>query len=169
MITTTRRWFLVNRLNRLTKVTLRNGYNVSQTKDIVAQVQRMSDDASKNLSGMSVLVFYLNGVPTQTVVGVEPTLWKSWTNGTYPRELKSLTEIRSNIHKDLAFTPSGKKNVVNHKLGAHLFLYVKSKRMDVCFELAKKFIFALGNNVETSTQTNGFKYMDGRDLTGLVL
>jgi hypothetical protein len=56
--------------------------------------------------------------------------------------------------------------------GGELILLVKSKRADVCYEVSKKVLQALGpHNVASSDYTQGFGYMGqppygGRDLTG---
>lgn len=45
---------------------------------------------------------------------------------------------------------------------------VKSNRPDFCFELTKLIIFEFGNNIAQSFQYSGFRYMDGRDLSGFI-
>lgn len=52
--------------------------------------------------------------------------------------------------------------------GGDLFVHIQSQRADLCFALAFAFIGPIASQVEVMDERTGFKYMDGRDLTGFV-
>jgi len=52
--------------------------------------------------------------------------------------------------------------------GGDVLLHVTSKRPDLNFELAQQLRCALGDRVVVFDEVHGFKYRDGRDLTGFI-
>jgi putative iron-dependent peroxidase len=49
-----------------------------------------------------------------------------------------------------------------------ILFHIRSKRMDLCFELATQIMSRLGNAVSTVDEVHGFTYFDDRDLIGFV-
>jgi porphyrinogen peroxidase len=49
-----------------------------------------------------------------------------------------------------------------------ILFHIRSKRMDLCFELATQIMARLGGAVSTADEVHGFKYFDDRDLIGFV-
>lgn len=51
---------------------------------------------------------------------------------------------------------------------ADLFLHIRAERVDLCFELARRWVAELGQAVQVVEEIHGFRYLDSRDLTGFV-
>jgi putative iron-dependent peroxidase len=49
-----------------------------------------------------------------------------------------------------------------------LLFHIRSKRMDLCFELATQIMARLGDAVSPADEVHGFRYFDDRDLLGFV-
>src|SRR5271167_4420634 len=49
-----------------------------------------------------------------------------------------------------------------------LFFHIRSKRMDLCFEMATQIIARIGDAVTPADEVHGFRYFDDRDLIGFV-
>jgi porphyrinogen peroxidase len=49
-----------------------------------------------------------------------------------------------------------------------LFFHIRSKRMDLCFELATQIMDRIGSAVTPQDEVHGFRYFDDRDLIGFV-
>jgi porphyrinogen peroxidase len=71
-----------------------------------------------------------------------------------PKDLHPFHEIRGQHH-----APATPGDILFH---------IRSKRMDMCFELAKQIMSRLGGAVSTVDEVHGFKYFDDRDLIGFV-
>ena len=52
--------------------------------------------------------------------------------------------------------------------GGDLLLHVAATRIDVCFEIAYAVRRELGGAAEVLEEVHGFRYLDGRDLTGFI-
>jgi len=52
--------------------------------------------------------------------------------------------------------------------GGDILLHIISKRVDLNFELAARIIAELGDAVQVMDDVAGFRYLDGRDLTGFI-
>ncbi|MDX3809649.1 Dyp-type peroxidase [Bosea thiooxidans] len=81
--------------------------------------------------------------------------WDRLFDGPRPKELHPFREIRG-VHHAPA-TP-----------GDILFHIRATKRMDLCFELAKEIMARLDGAVTTVDEVHGFNYFDDRDLIGFV-
>jgi hypothetical protein len=63
--------------------------------------------------------------------------------------------------------PFPKENLCFPPWEAQILLYVKGQRIDECYEVARLVIKGIGKeNISKIEETHGFKYLDGRDLTG---
>jgi putative iron-dependent peroxidase len=71
-----------------------------------------------------------------------------------PKDLHPFREIRGQHH-----APATPGDILFH---------IRSKRMDLCFELATQIMSRLGGAVSTVDEVHGFKYFDDRDLIGFV-
>jgi len=49
-----------------------------------------------------------------------------------------------------------------------LLFHIRSKRMDLCFELATQIMARIGDAVSPADEVHGFRYFDDRDLIGFV-
>jgi putative iron-dependent peroxidase len=80
--------------------------------------------------------------------------WDRLFGAPKPKELHPFREIRGRHHA--VATP------------ADILFHIRSKRMDLCFELATQIMARLGGAVSTADEIHGFKYFDDRDLIGFV-
>jgi porphyrinogen peroxidase len=71
-----------------------------------------------------------------------------------PKELHPFREIHG--RHDAVATPGD------------ILFHIRSKRMDLCFELAAQIMSRLGGAVSVTDEVHGFKYFDDRDLIGFV-
>jgi porphyrinogen peroxidase len=71
-----------------------------------------------------------------------------------PKDLHPFHEIRGQHH-----APATPGDILFH---------IRSKRMDMCFELATQIMSRLGGAVSMVDEVHGFKYFDDRDLIGFV-
>jgi putative iron-dependent peroxidase len=81
--------------------------------------------------------------------------WDRLFDGPRPKELHPFQEIRG-VHHAVS-TP-----------GDILFHIRASKRMDLCFELARQIMIRLGGAATAVDEVHGFNYFDDRDLIGFV-
>ena len=81
--------------------------------------------------------------------------WDRLFDGPRPQELHPFQEIRG-VHHAVS-TP-----------GDILFHIRATRRMDLCFELAKEIMARLDGAVTTVDEVHGFNYFDDRDLIGFV-
>ena len=89
------------------------------------------------------------------VVGFGSDAWDRLFGGTRPAELHVFREIRSGARH--AVSTSG-----------DLLFHIRSKRMDLSFELATQIMARLGSAVSPVDEVQGFRYFDERDLLGFV-
>ena len=81
--------------------------------------------------------------------------WDRLFDGSRPQELHPFREIRG-VHHAVS-TP-----------GDILFHIRATKRMDLCFELARQIMIRLDGAVTAVDEVHGFNYFDDRDLIGFV-
>lgn len=89
------------------------------------------------------------------VMGFGSEAWDRLFGSPRPAELHPFREIRAGSRHAVA-TPGD------------LLFHIRSKRMDLCFELAKQIMTRLGDAVSPVDEVHGFKYFDDRDLIGFV-
>ncbi|MER5708693.1 MULTISPECIES: Dyp-type peroxidase [unclassified Streptomyces] len=89
------------------------------------------------------------------VVGVGSDAWDRLVGGPRPRELHPFPPLRGPRHRAPA-TPGD------------LLFHLRSRRMDLCFELARLILDRLGGAVTVVDEVHGFTYFDERDLLGFV-
>ena len=89
------------------------------------------------------------------VMGFGSQAWDRLFDGPRPKELHPFREIRG-VHHAVA-TP-----------GDILFHIRATKRMDLCFELARQIMLRLDGAVTAVDEVHGFNYFDDRDLIGFV-
>jgi putative iron-dependent peroxidase len=89
------------------------------------------------------------------IMGIGSDAWDGLFGLTRPVELRKFQEIRA-----------GKRHAVSTP--GDLFFHIRSKRMDLCFELETQIMTRLGGAVSTQDEVHGFRYFDDRDLIGFV-
>jgi putative iron-dependent peroxidase len=89
------------------------------------------------------------------VAGIGSDLWDRLFDGPRPADLHRFREIVGVRHTAVA-------------TAGDLLFHVRSRRMDLCFELAAQLMKRLGDAVDVVDETHGFKYFDERDLLGFV-
>jgi porphyrinogen peroxidase len=89
------------------------------------------------------------------VLGFGPCAWDQLFGPPRPANLHPFREIRA-----------GKRQAVSTP--GDLLFHIRSKRMDLCFELATQIMARLGDAVSPVDEVQGFNYFDDRDLIGFV-
>jgi putative iron-dependent peroxidase len=88
-------------------------------------------------------------------VGIGSSAWDRLRWPKRPKELKNFAEIRGSVHTAVA-TPGD------------LLFHIRAERADMCFELERLILDALGDAVSVADEVQGFRYFDARDLLGFV-
>lgn len=89
------------------------------------------------------------------IAAIGSALWDRLDSSSRPAELKPFSPIEGPAHKAPA-TPGD------------LLFHIRAERDDLCFELGKLLLDALGDAVRVVDETRGFRYFDARDLLGFV-
>ena len=89
------------------------------------------------------------------IMGIGADAWDRLFGTPRPAELHPFREFRAGTRHAVA-TPGD------------LLFHIRSKRMDLCFELAMHIMERLGGAVSTADEVHGFRYVDNRDLLGFV-
>ena len=89
------------------------------------------------------------------VMGFGAEVWGRLFGRPLPVELHPFREIRS-----------GERHAVSTP--GDLLFHIRSKRMDLSFELAVQIMARIGDAVSTVDEVQGFRYFDDRDLMGFV-
>lgn len=88
-------------------------------------------------------------------VAIGSAAWDRFGQPRRPAQLRPFVEIRGPAHTAVA-TP-----------GDVLF-HIRADRADMCFELERLILDALGDAVTVADEVHGFRYFDSRDLLGFV-
>src|SRR3984957_156358 len=88
-------------------------------------------------------------------VGIGSDAWDRLGQSKKPKQLHRFAEIRGAAHTAVA-TPGD------------LLFHIRSERVDMCFELERLVLDALGDAVTVADEVQGFRYFDARDLFGFV-
>jgi porphyrinogen peroxidase len=89
------------------------------------------------------------------VMGIGSDAWDRLFGQPRPAQLHPFREIKAGPRHAVA-TPGD------------LIFHIRSKRMDLCFELATQIMAQLGAAVSPVDEVHGFRYFDDRDLIGFV-
>jgi porphyrinogen peroxidase len=89
------------------------------------------------------------------VIGVGSEAWDRLFGEPRPAELHPFREFRAGARHAIA-TPGD------------LLFHIRSKRMDLCFEMAAQIMTKLAGAVTAVDEVHGFRYFDDRDLLGFV-
>jgi porphyrinogen peroxidase len=89
------------------------------------------------------------------VMGIGSDAWDRLFGQPRPAELHPFREIKAGPRHAVA-TPGD------------LLFHIRSKRMDLCFEMATQIMTRLGGAVSPVDEVHGFRYFDDRDLIGFV-
>ncbi|MFD9031349.1 Dyp-type peroxidase [Streptomyces sp. NPDC059567] len=113
-------------------------------------------DALAGLAGLTRSVAFRSPDTVLTcVAGIGSMAWDRLVGGPRPRELHPFTPLTGPRHR----APSTPGDLLFH---------VRGRRMDLCFELARLIVDALGAAVTVVDEVHGFAYFDERDLLGFV-
>ena len=88
-------------------------------------------------------------------VGIGSNAWDRLRWSRRPKELRNFAEICGSVHTAVA-TPGD------------LLFHIRAERPDMCFELERLILDALGGAVTVEDEVQGFRYFDARDLLGFV-
>jgi putative iron-dependent peroxidase len=89
------------------------------------------------------------------IMGFGSEAWDRLFGPPRPAELHPFREIRA-----------GERHAVSTP--GDLLFHIRSKRMDLCFEVATQIMARIGNVVTPEDEVHGFRYFDDRDLIGFV-
>ena len=89
------------------------------------------------------------------IMGFGSEAWDRLFGAPRPAELHPFREIRA-----------GERHAVSTP--GDLFFHIRSKRMDLCFEVATQIMARIGDVVTPEDEVHGFRYFDDRDLIGFV-
>lgn len=88
-------------------------------------------------------------------VGIGSNAWDRLGRAQRPAQLHPFAEIRGAVHTAPA-TPGD------------LLFHIRAERPDMCFDLERLLLQALGDTVTVQDEVQGFRYFDSRDLLGFV-
>jgi len=88
-------------------------------------------------------------------VGIGSTAWDRLGRERRPSQLHAFSEVRGPTHTAVS-TPGD------------LLFHIRAERSDMCFELEKLILDALGDSITVVDEVQGFRYFDDRDLLGFV-
>jgi putative iron-dependent peroxidase len=89
------------------------------------------------------------------IMGIGSDAWDQLFGAPRPAELHPFRELRAGARHAVS-TPGD------------LLFHIRSKRMDLCFELATQIMTRIGDAVTAVDEVHGFRYFDDRDLLGFV-
>ncbi|AII08760.1 Dyp-type peroxidase [Rhodococcus opacus] len=89
------------------------------------------------------------------VVGVGAQFWDRVSASSRPAHLHPFVPLSGPVHS----APSTPGDVLFH---------IKAARKDLCFELGRQIVSALGSAATVIDEVHGFRYFDSRDLLGFV-
>jgi putative iron-dependent peroxidase len=88
-------------------------------------------------------------------VGIGSDTWDRLRRPQRPAQLRRFAEIRGSVHTAPA----------TH---GDLLFHIRAERPDMCFDLERLILQALGDCVAVEDEVQGFRYFDSRDLLGFV-
>jgi putative iron-dependent peroxidase len=88
-------------------------------------------------------------------VGIGSEAWSRLGMETQPAQLHPFSEVRGPAHTAVA-TPGD------------LLFHIRAEQGDLCFELERLILNALGDAITVVDEVHGFRYFDARDLLGFV-
>lgn len=88
-------------------------------------------------------------------VGIGSDAWDRLGRPQRPAQLRRFAEIRGPVHTAPA-------------TGGDLLFHIRAERSDMCFDLERLILQALGDSVTVEDEVQGFRYFDSRDLLGFV-
>jgi porphyrinogen peroxidase len=89
------------------------------------------------------------------IMGIGSDAWDRIFGPQRPGELHPFREIKAGPRHAVA-TPGD------------IIFHIRSKRMDLCFEMAAQIVQRLGDAIAVVDEVHGFRYFDDRDLIGFV-
>ena len=125
---------------------------VADRREHLDAVRAVLDD----LTGLVKTVGFRDlGGRLSCVVGIGSALWDRLSPAARPAELHPFVEL------------DGAPHVAPSTPGDLLF-HIRADRADMCFELERLLLDALGDAITVVDEVSGFRYFDSRDLLGFV-
>ena len=125
---------------------------VAEEREHLDAVRAVLDD----LTGLVKTVGFRDlGGRLSCVVGIGSALWDRLSPAARPAELHPFVEL------------DGAPHVAPSTPGDLLF-HIRADRADMCFELERLLLDALGDAITVVDEVSGFRYFDSRDLLGFV-
>lgn len=141
------------------------GISAPLTKSAIFLVCAMADDDGaaaivrgvlSDIAGLVKTVSFRDSHARLTcTVGIGSRAWGPLTGRDHPAELHPFREIAGATHTAVA-------------TAGDLLFHIRADRQDLCFELARLLLEALGTAVTVADEVSGFRYFDARDLLGFV-
>jgi putative iron-dependent peroxidase len=88
-------------------------------------------------------------------VGIGSVAWDHLGASGRPAQMREFFEVKGPVHTAVS-TPGD------------LLFHIRAERSDLCFELERLVLTALGDTVTVVDEVQGFRYFDSRDLLGFV-
>jgi porphyrinogen peroxidase len=88
-------------------------------------------------------------------VGIGSAAWDRLGRATRPAQLQVFAEVQGTAHTAVA-------------TAGDLLFHIRAERGDLCFELERLILDALGDDITVEDEVQGFRYFDDRDLLGFV-
>jgi porphyrinogen peroxidase len=88
-------------------------------------------------------------------VGIGSAAWDRLGRATRPAQLHAFAEVQGAAHSAVA-------------TAGDLLFHIRAERGDLCFELERLILDALGDAITVEDEVQGFRYFDDRDLLGFV-
>ncbi|PJJ55143.1 Dyp-type peroxidase [Compostimonas suwonensis] len=125
---------------------------IAEGEDAAAHVR----DVVSDLGGLVRTVGFRDlGGRLSCNVGIGREAWDRFGQSTRPAQLRVFSEVRGARHTAVS-TPGD------------LLFHIRAERSDMCFELERLLLNALGDSVTVVDEVQGFRYFDSRDLLGFV-
>jgi porphyrinogen peroxidase len=125
---------------------------IASTDEAMAQARSVISDIGTLVRAVGIRD--LNG-HLSCNVGIGSNAWGRLERPKRPSQLHEFAEVRGSAHTAVA-TPGD------------LLFHIRAERSDMCFELERLILNALGDSITVVDEVQGFRYFDARDLLGFV-
>lgn len=122
------------------------------TADDIATLRQVSSDVGSLVRAVG---FRELASSLSCIVGFGSDFWAATRSGAKPAGLHPFIPLTGPVHS----APSTPGDVLFH---------IRASRADLCFELGRQIVSALGTAATVVDEVHGFRYFDTRDLLGFV-
>jgi porphyrinogen peroxidase len=125
---------------------------IAESNEAIAAVR----DVIADIGGLVRAVGFRDlGAQLSCIVGIGRSAWDRLGRSTRPAQLHPFAAVPGATHTAVS-TPGD------------LLFHIRAESVDMCFELERLLLKALGANVTVEDEVSGFRYFDARDLLGFV-